>query len=288
MKPTVAIVSPGRMGSAVGRVLTHHGIKVRADLEGRSAQTVQRAEAAGIEHCTASDIAQADIVLSILPPAQAIANAENFVAHFQENAHKPIFVDLNATNPSTAGKIERIITESGAYFVDGCIIGTRPRQGYDGPWFFFSGSRANDVAILARYGLKSECLAGPNGGASALKMCFAGIMKGLQALGCASTLAAERSGAAPALMTLLNDTQPELAGWFSKQIPAMYPKTYRWIEEMEEIGAFLEPQEGSDIFKGAADLFTYLASEDESATKSVSILQSYFHAAPEADMQEAL
>ena len=34
-------------------------------------------------------------------------------------------------------------------------------------------------------------------------------------------------------------SQPQLVAWLARQVPRMYPKAYRWVAEMEEIGHFL-------------------------------------------------
>ena len=72
---TVGIVSPGAMGSAVGRALLRGGARVVATVAGRSERTARLAE--GLELLPALDavVAEADVVLSIVPPAEAPAVA---------------------------------------------------------------------------------------------------------------------------------------------------------------------------------------------------------------------
>ena len=48
MTPTVAIIAPGNMGSAVGQRLTEHKVKVLTSLTGRSEASAARAGAAGM------------------------------------------------------------------------------------------------------------------------------------------------------------------------------------------------------------------------------------------------
>jgi len=93
-------------------------------------------------------------------------------------------------------------------------------------------------------------------------MCYAGINKGLTGLGTSLLLAAAKSGADKALMAELLESQPELLAKFSKSIPDMYPKSNRWVAEMEEIAAFLGPEEpASLIFAGMAGVFQHLADD---------------------------
>jgi predicted dinucleotide-binding enzyme len=61
----VAITSPGMMGAAVGRLLAAHGATVRTSLEGRSAESAERARKAGIQISENDDalVEGADFVL---------------------------------------------------------------------------------------------------------------------------------------------------------------------------------------------------------------------------------
>jgi putative dehydrogenase len=76
--------------------------------------------------------------------------------------------------------------------------------GYDGPVYYVSGVDAPEVMKLAPFGMKIGVLDGPVGAASALKMSYAGITKGLIALGSSMILAAERAGISEALFADLS------------------------------------------------------------------------------------
>jgi len=103
-------------------------------------------------------------------------------------------------------------------------------------------------------------LDGPIGAASALKMSYAGITKGLTAIGAAMMLGASRAGCAPDLRQELSESQPQLFAWLTRQVPRMYSKAYRWVAEMEEIAAFLEQDPGSSaMYAGMARLYERLA-----------------------------
>ena len=54
--------------------------------------------------------------------------------------------------------------------------------------------------------------------ASALKMSYAGITKGTQAIGAAMMLAATRAGYADDLFAELQSSQKEMFGWFKRQL----------------------------------------------------------------------
>ena len=99
MQPIVAVIAPGMMGSAVGKRLVENGIEVRTSLAGRSEATVARAKAAGMVGVSDEQIAAADIILSILPPGDALGLAERLAPALRAAAKKPVFVDCNALDP---------------------------------------------------------------------------------------------------------------------------------------------------------------------------------------------
>src|SRR4051794_14829991 len=148
MSTSIAILAPGAMGSAVARRLKENGARVLTSLAGRSEATAKRAAAAGMIAVDDVDIANADIILSIVPPADALALAERLAGAVATNRKKPVIVDCNAINVETVLKIERIIAASGARFIDAAITGLPPRPGSEGPAFYFSGAHAQELAIL--------------------------------------------------------------------------------------------------------------------------------------------
>ena len=85
---------------------------------------------------------------------------------------------------------------------------------------------------MRQYGLDVRVLEGPLSAASALKMSYAGINKGTQAIGAAMMLAAMRAGSADALYDELSFSQKEMLAQFKQQLPKMPAKAYRWIAEM--------------------------------------------------------
>ena len=126
MPPTVSVIAPGMMGSAVAKRLTAAGVKVRTSLKGRSAATIARADAAGMTDATDLELVQSDFILSIVPPGQAVALAERLVSAMRDARRKPVYVDCNAVSPDTVMRIDRIVRDAGGTFVDGGIIGPPP------------------------------------------------------------------------------------------------------------------------------------------------------------------
>ncbi len=264
------------MGSAVARRVTDNGGRVLSLLDGRSPATRRRAEDAGMIEADADRIARADIVLSIVPPAEAVALAERLAPALTSSPRKPVYVDCNAVDPRTVGRVAAIIEPSGARFADGAIIGLPPTPGVAGPTFYFSGAPATDLEVLRDYGLAVRTIAGPVGAASALKMSYAGITKGLTAVAAAMGLAATRAGAAAALREELAASQPQLLQRFAKTLPDMVPKAYRWVAEMREIAAFVsEDASASRMYEAFADLHERLATDDKGSRAEIRLIERF-------------
>jgi 3-hydroxyisobutyrate dehydrogenase-like beta-hydroxyacid dehydrogenase len=275
--PTVAIIAPGAMGSAVGKRLTENGLTVLTCLDGRSAESVARAQAASMMPASLKELCEADIVLSIVPPGEAENLARQLAPMLESVRKKPVYADCNAVNPRTVERIAAIIEATGASFADAGIIGGPPKPGYAGPVFYLSGRDAGAVAALGDFGLKCEMLDGPVGAASALKMSYAGITKGLTALASVMILAATREGSADALHRELAASQPALLSWFERQVPSMFGKAYRWVAEMEEIAGFTDSDEaGRALFQSTARLYERLAADVEGKKTETGMLAAFF------------
>ncbi|MDB5408213.1 MAG: hypothetical protein JWL84_3125 [Rhodospirillales bacterium] len=274
------VVAPGMMGSAVASRLRQRGAEVRTTLTGRSEASAARAAAAGMAAVARDSelVEGVDIVLSIVPPGEAVALAERFAPLLAAAKRKPLYLDCNAVSPATAKRIAEVVAPSGAAVVDGGIIGGPPKSGYGGPNIYVSGAAAQAATLLRDHGLEIRVLDGPVGAASALKLSYAGLTKGLAALGIAMFLGAAAAGSDAALIAELGESQKEMLTWLRRQVPSSYDKAYRWVAEMQEIADFLEPNDAaSQIYAGAAQLYEFLAAANEaprSPDNAVTVLDS--------------
>jgi L-threonate 2-dehydrogenase len=281
MAYTVAIVAPGEMGAAVAARLGERGVRVMTSLAGRSAASVARAERARMLPAADDDvlIEGADFLLSIVPPGEAVALAQRLAPALTRASRKPIYVDCNAISPATALEIGTVLEPTGCPYVDGGIIGPPPPPNSTATRIYVSGTASNEVARLSDFGVPFPLLDGPVGAASALKMSYAGITKGFTAVAVAMVVGATRAGSADALYQELALSQPQLLAWLSRQVPRMYPKAYRWVAEMEEIGHFLdEGTPGGDMFASIARLYQDIAdvARAPAAGDAVAQLQEFF------------
>jgi putative dehydrogenase len=281
MACTVAIVAPGEMGAAVAARLGERGVKVITSLAGRSAASVARAERAGMIAVAGDDalVGDADFLLSIVPPGEAVVLAQRLGPALTRAARKPVYVDCNAVSPATAAEIGDVLAPTGCPYVDAGIIGPPPQPNATATRIYVSGQAAREVARLSEFGVPFPLLDGPVGAASALKMSYAGITKGLTAVAVAMALGATRAGSADALHKELALSQPQLLAWLTRQVPRMYPKTYRWVAEMEEIGHFLgDGTPAGDMFADVARLYRDIADVARAPSEgdAVAQLQDFF------------
>ena len=276
MTPVVAVIAPGMMGAAVGKRLVDNGVKVLTSLTGRSAETATRAKAAGMAVAGDEEIAACDFILSILPPGDAVALAERFQPALKASNAKPVYVDCNAINPKTVDRVAAVIAPTDCPFVDSGIIGSPPKPGDAGPRFYASGPAASRFATLRQYGLDVRVLDGAMSAASALKMSYAGITKGTQAIGAAMMLAATRAGSADALFAELSSSQKEMFAWFKRGLALMPPKAYRWVAEMHEIAGFVgEDPTAHELYEGAAHFYERIAEDFDGDKKDVAALTEF-------------
>jgi 3-hydroxyisobutyrate dehydrogenase-like beta-hydroxyacid dehydrogenase len=275
MNPVIAITSPGNMGAAVGGRLTAQGVKVLSSFSQRSAASRARAERHALTDATDSEIAQADFLLSIVPPKEAVAVAERLAPALAASPHKPVYVDCNAVSPRTAARIGEVLAKTGVTYVDGGIIGGPPREGYT-PRLYVSGAGADRVLELNKFGLDVRLVEGGIGAASALKLSYAGINKGAIGLGAAMILAARRAGVEDDLMRELSESQRALLAQFARGIPDMFSKAERWAPEMNEIADYGGDGGEADIFRGLAVLYVRLAADFDGPRNEIGALKDFF------------
>jgi 3-hydroxyisobutyrate dehydrogenase-like beta-hydroxyacid dehydrogenase len=279
MSITLALVAPGAMGSGLGARLASRGVEVLTTLEGRSARSRERATRAGMRDVAPQALLQAPWFFSVVPPADALALARQFAQWCEGVERKPIYVDLNAVNPDTVRQVQAVVEAAGAVFVDGCIIGFPPTADEVGPTLYLSDDAADIAQALNAHGVVTQLLAGGVGAASALKMAYAGLSKGVGALGAAMVLAAERHGAGAALRAALAETRPGLLAQLDRGLPDLLPKAWRWAPEMEQIADFIgADRPESAIFSAMAGQYRAIAADFEGSGEEAAVLRAFAQA----------
>ncbi|MEX2614796.1 MAG: ureidoglycolate lyase [Alphaproteobacteria bacterium] len=258
---TVAILSPGDMGHNVGIALRKHGLRVITCLAGRSDRTRKLSEIAGIEDMPSLEslVTEADLILSIMPPAAAIATAELVGAAMKTAGSKPYYADCNAVSTGTTLKTAEIITAAGASFIDAGIVGSPPGRTALATRFYVSGPDAEVMDVLASEHIAVRPLGPEIGRASVLKMCFAATTKGAWTLYTAALVTGEVMGLSDVLLAELKSSRPDVEAEMRRWVPRLPVDAGRWIGEMAEIAAtFGRAGLPTGFHQAAGEVFTLL------------------------------
>ena len=217
-------------------------------------------------------VVETDIILSIVPPGDAVANARRVVdacrstsiTRRERRTPSLTYIDLNAISPRSAKTIASFITSEASpklvrtrtssfsfksepevqsiplKFLDGGIIGPPPSRQTDKTWncpsIVVSGPRAHSLDEELSAVLHLKHVSDFIGPASALKACFASLTKGFTALSILSFTTASACGVLPQLQEHLAEFNPAGGAAAARGLVAMPPKAYRWVDEMKEIG----------------------------------------------------
>jgi 3-hydroxyisobutyrate dehydrogenase-like beta-hydroxyacid dehydrogenase len=238
---TVAILYPGDMGHNVGRVLLEDGCTVVTTLVDRSERTRRLTAGAAITALPsmAAIVDCAEVVLSIIPPTAAKTVATDFVAAVGKTNRRPLFVDANAISPMTAQEVGDIVTPSGAPYLDACIIG--PASNVRGRCtFYVSGAEAATFEAKLGKSLRTHILGDRIGQASAFKMAFSGLNKGLAALLYELTAAGAEFGFLDELLHRYKALLPGVMEALEWLVPTYPMHAARRADEMAELAETLE------------------------------------------------
>ena len=235
---TVGIVSPGAMGSAVGAAYLAAGNRVVTTVAGRSARTIGLGEQAGLELLPDIDavVSESELVLSIVPPGEAAANAVAIAAAAGRTGSRPLVADWNAVSPATVRELEQVLGEAGLELVDGSISGGPPRADYR-TRVYLSGRSAVELVAEAPAWIDARTVGDTVGLASAVKMCTASMYKGSTALLAHALLTAHAHGVLPQVLADLGDSFPPQIERAARMLAVSATKADRYVAEMREIAA---------------------------------------------------
>jgi 3-hydroxyisobutyrate dehydrogenase-like beta-hydroxyacid dehydrogenase len=263
-KVTIGLLYPGEMGSMVGAAARANGLRVLWASDARGGQTVARAAAAGLEDVKtlAALVAASQVILSICPPHAAVDLARLVMAR----SFSGIYVDANAVAPATGREIGKIVTEGGATFVDGGIVGPPPRN-RGTTRLYLSGAEAARMARLFEEGaLEAIAIEGGPGAASALKMAYAAYTKGSSALLMGIRALAAQAGVDKALQDEWARSQPGLGNRSENAARDNARKAWRFTGEMAEIAATFEDAGlPGGFFVAAGEIYDRLAAYKDAA-----------------------
>lgn len=257
----IGVMSPGDMGQAVAQQLKQKGFNVCTALDKRSARSRQLAQRAGLTDVGSIEklTERSEVILSIMNPGAALDFATELAQVLRLNQHKPLFVDCNAISPVTLREINAKITAAGGRCADAGIIGPPPR-GAAKTCLYVSGPEARELEQLATPQITVRVMSERLGDASAVKMCYGAMNKGMIAMWLELLIAARRLGVDAALEAQLRETHGDIHDRIIGALPVMPPKAYRWVPEMLQIAQTFESAGMTPrIFQGAADMYEFIA-----------------------------
>ncbi len=257
----IGIMSPGDMGQAVAQQLKQRGYNVCTALDRRSARSRTLAREAGLTDVGSLGrlTEQCEVILSIMNPGAALEFSGEVAQALRANRRRPLFVDCNAIAPVTMQAVNANITAAGGRCADGGIVGPPPR-GTAKMRLYVSGPEAGELEQIATPQIRVRVLSDRVGDASAIKICYGAMNKGVIALALEVLVAARRLGVDAEFETQLLETQREVYERVIGGLPLMPPKAYRWVPEMREIArAFEAVGMTPRVFQGAADIYEFVA-----------------------------
>lgn len=233
----IGIMSIGEMGFHWAKLLKGHGVEVLTYDKDRGEVSRKRSKNAGVDSLGSMTdlVSQADLIVSIVVPSAAIDVAKKIAQAVKTAGRKDlIFLDANAISPMTAEEIGKSLDPAGVRFIDGCIIGAAAKMG-KGTIVYVSGPEANRMQVLERFNIPVKILGPSTSQASAFKVVYAGLTKGLQGLFCELLMGARRFGLLQELRAQYDESFPGLLDKISSSIVGLKIHAGRRAEEMDEL-----------------------------------------------------
>lgn len=268
----IGIMSIGEMGFHWAKLLKSHGVDVLTYDKDRGEVSRKRGENAGAKSMASMEelVEEAELIVSIVVPSAATRVAAKVAQAAAKTGRKDLlFLDANAISPMTADEIAKTLAAARVNFIDGCIIGSASRMG-KGTIVYVSGADAARMQALESFKIPIKVL-GPNTHqASAFKVVYAGLTKGLQGLFCELLMGARRFGLLEEVRAQYEESFPGLLDKVSSSIIGLRIHAGRRAEEMDELKrtfnhngleSFMAPA-AQKVLEAIAALDTGRASDD--------------------------
>lgn len=233
----IGILSIGEMGFHWTKLLKSHGVDVLTYDKDRGEVSRKRGENAGVKSVASMEelVKEAELIVSIVVPSAATRVAAKVAEAVRTAGRKELlFLDANAISPMSADEITRTLQPAGVHFVDGCIIGSAAKMG-KGTIVYVSGPQAERLRPLESFAIPIKVLGPSTNQASAFKVVYAGLTKGLQGLFCELLMGARRFGLVDELRAQYEESFPGLLDKVAPSIIGLRIHAGRRAEEMDEL-----------------------------------------------------
>ena len=177
-----------------------------------------------------------ELIFSTVTSSSALTAAAQHTA-FLGPSH--LYADLNSVSPALKQEIDRVVSASGARFVEVAVMAPVLPYGHRVPMLAGGPHAATFAERVTPLGMRCEVLAGAVGTAAAVKMCRSIVVKGLEALMCECVLGASRYDAGAHVFASLNESFPgidwqKLADYMVGRVVVHGERRAREMEEVAE------------------------------------------------------
>jgi 3-hydroxyisobutyrate dehydrogenase-like beta-hydroxyacid dehydrogenase len=190
---------------------------------------VQRASFLEVLPTLKGVVEQATIVMSLVPPAAALPVARDVASHLSSRRSPLLYLDANAIDPKQVIEIGATIEANGGHCVDGSIVGSSADAAHC--VLYLSGRERDRVAQLFAGSLATRSMGDRLGQASAFKLAYSGLLKGIAALAFEVAVAAEEQGFLEELLRVYRDL-PTVMLFIERVLPSYIPHAARRAEEL--------------------------------------------------------
>ena len=244
-KPALGFIGFGEAGSTIARGLRSAGIErlfafdintATPDVGAKICERAVETRTTLVE--SPAELARSsDILLSTVTSSSALEAAQQTVA-FLDPRHT--YADLNSVSPALKQSIEKVISASGASFVEAAVMAPVQPYGHAVPMLLGGAGADAFAAAMTPFGMRLDVLAGAKvGGAAAVKMCRSIVVKGLEALLFECVMSASQFEADDLVFASLNESFPgmdwkKLADYTAGRVVMHGERRAREMEEVAE------------------------------------------------------
>jgi len=243
--PAVGFIGFGEAGSTIAAGLRSAGVDrlfafdiktSSTDLGPAIARRAHESRTALVES-PADLVRSSDIVFSTVTSSSAL-EAASTAAPFLERRH--LYADLNSVSPAVKIEIDRVVSATGAAFVEAAVMAPVLPYGHQVPMLLGGAGAAAFADAMTPFGLRLQCLEGAKvGSAAAVKMCRSIVVKGLEAILFECVMGASHFGADELVWASLNESFPgidwkALADYTTGRVVVHGERRAREMEEVAE------------------------------------------------------
>ena len=245
MAPAVGFIGFGEAGSTIAAGLRSAGVDRLFAFDIKTSSTdfgpaiARRAHESrtALVESPADLVRSSDIVFSTVTSSSAL-EAASTAAPFLERRH--LYADLNSVSPAVKIEIDRVVSASGAAFVEAAVMAPVLPYGHQVPMLLGGAGAAAFADAMTPFGLRLQRLEGAKvGSAAAVKMCRSIVVKGLEAILFECVMGASHFGADELVWASLNESFPgidwkALADYTTGRVVVHGERRAREMEEVAE------------------------------------------------------